>query len=256
VTAEDDHVATNRRHWEGAAAEFVEPGRLAWESDEPHWGIWSVPESELHVLPDDLEGKDVVELGCGAGYVSSWLARRGARPVGLDVTSNQLATATRYQQEFGIRFPLVQADAERAPLRDATFDLAISEYGASIWCDPYRWVPEAARLLRPGGELVFLVNGMFLVLCAPDSEDEPVADVLIRDYFGMRSVEWSGETPSISFHLGYGDWIRLLRGNGFEVLDMVEVRPPKDAVTRYPWATIEWSRRWPCEEIWKARKVT
>jgi SAM-dependent methyltransferase len=121
------------------------------------WGLWAVPESELRVL-GDVAGLDVVELGCGTAYVSAWLARRGARPVGVDPTPAQLETARAMQAEFGLEFPLYEAAAEDVPLADASFDLAVSEYGASIWADPYRWVPEAARLLRGGGRLVFLLT--------------------------------------------------------------------------------------------------
>ena len=49
-------------------------------------------------------------------------------------------------------------------------------------------------------------------------------------------------------------WIRLLRDNGFEVEDLVELRPPEGATTRYDWVTAEWARQWPSEEAWKARK--
>ncbi|HYT30104.1 MAG TPA: class I SAM-dependent methyltransferase [Actinomycetota bacterium] len=249
-----DHVSRNRTEWDRSAAEYAEPGRLNWATDEPHWGIFHVPESAVGVLPADVAGRDVVELGCGTGYVSSWLARRGARPVGVDLSTEQLATARKLQREFGLTFPLVQANAEAVPLRDGSFDLAVSEYGASIWCDPYRWIPEASRLLRPGGELTFLVNGTILMLCAPDLEaDMPATNQMIRDYFGMHRFEWT-EDPSIEFHLGYGDWIRLLRGEGFEVEDLIELRPPEGSTTRYPYVTLEWARRWPCEEVWKARK--
>ncbi|MFZ0187414.1 MAG: class I SAM-dependent methyltransferase [Streptosporangiaceae bacterium] len=86
-----------------------------------------------------------------AEHISAWLARRGARPVGLDNSAAQLATAARLQDRFGLRFPLIHASAEQIPLADAAFDLVISEYGASISCDPYAWIPEAARVLRPGG---------------------------------------------------------------------------------------------------------
>ena len=129
-----------------------------WAAAEPSWGIWKIAEARAGVLPPDLEGLDSIELGCGTGYVSAWLARRGARPVGLDNSSAQLTTARELQDRFGLRFPLFQANAEQAPFADASFDLAITEYGASIWCDPYAWIPEAARLLRPGGQLIFLVN--------------------------------------------------------------------------------------------------
>jgi SAM-dependent methyltransferase len=213
-----------------------------------------VPESLLKLLPDELAGKDVVELGCGTGSVSAWMARRGASPVGVDLSENQLATARALQGEFGLTFPLVQADAEAVPLRDDGFDLVISEYGASIWCDPRRWVPEAGRLLRPGGDVLFLVNGTIFMLCTPELEaDGPTGDRLLRDYFGMHRFEFP-DVDEVEFHLGYGDWIRLLRANGFDIVDLIEIQPPEGSTTPWPLVTPEWARRWPCEEVWKARK--
>src|SRR5581483_5092699 len=157
----------------------------------------------------DVAGREVVELGCGTAYISAWLARRGARVVGVDLTPAQLETARAMQERHGLEFPLVEASAEAVPLPDGSFDLAVSEYGASIWADPYLWVPEAARLLRPGAELVFLVNGTLSVLCMRDEEVPPTTE-LRRPYFGMHRFEWP-EDDSVEFHLGYGDWIRLLR---------------------------------------------
>ena len=248
-----DHVRRNREAWNGYAAEYVEPGRRNWAQSEPSWGIWGVPEAQVGMLPESVAGLDVIELGCGTGYVSSWLARRGARPVGLDNSPAQLATARKLQAEHSLVFPLVHADAERAPFADASFDLAISEYGASIWCDPYRWIPEAARLLRPGGELVFLVNSVLVMLCAPEEDGLPSTDRLLRPFFGMHRFEWPDD-PSIEFHLGHGELIDLLRKCGFTVERLTEVRPPPDAVTRYPYVTLDWARRWPCEEVWHARR--
>lgn len=247
-----DHVLRNRAAWNVMAADYVEPGRRNWASGEPHWGLWHVPESDIRALPD-VAGLDVIELGCGTAYVSAWLARRGARVVGLDNSPAQLATARAFQREFGLEFPLVHGNAETDPFGDASFDLAISEYGASIWCDPYRWIPEAARLLRPGGRLIFLVNGTILMLCVPDEDDVAAGDRLIRDYFGMHRFEWPDDV-SVEFHLGYGGMIRLLRASGFEVEDLIEIRPPEGATTRYPYVTLDWARRWPSEEIWVARK--
>jgi SAM-dependent methyltransferase len=162
-----DHVLANRISWDADADAWVERGRVSWASEEISWGIWGVSESELVLLPD-LGGLDAVELGCGTGYLSSWLARRGARPVGLDNSGRQLATARLLQEEFELRFPLIHADAERAPLRDGSFDLAVSEYGAALWCDPYRWIPEASRILRPGGRLIFLSRSYLAMLTSPD----------------------------------------------------------------------------------------
>ena len=254
TTAGDDHVIRNREAWNRYASDYVEPGRRAWASDQPEWGIWSVPESEVGMLPADLDGADTVELGCGAGYVSAWLARRGARPIGIDNSPAQLATVRRFQEEYGLSYPLVHADAERAPLDGGRFDFAISEYGASIWCDPYRWIPEAARLLRPGGRLAFLGNSAILMLCVPDDEDEAAGEALLRPQAGMHRFEWPPDT-SVEFHISHGDMIRLLRNCGLEVEDLVEIYPPEGSTTRYPFVTLEWARKWPCEEVWKARKV-
>jgi SAM-dependent methyltransferase len=249
-----EHALRNRAEWTKWAGEYAERARDNWAQDEITWGIWHVAERELGVL-DDVADKDVVELGCGTAYFSYWLARRGARVVGVDVTPAQLETARRMQAEFGAEFPLVEANAEDVPLPDESFDLVLSEYGASIWADPYAWIPEAARLLRPGGELVFLVNGVLLLLCLPDEQEEQEAgERLLRPYFGMHRFEWRSD-DSVNFQLGYGDWIRLLRAHGLEVEDLIEVQAPPDAApTRFKLATPAWAQRWPSEEIWKARK--
>lgn len=252
---ERDHLARNREAWNEKAKDFVPPGETAWASEIPYWGIWKVPEAELGVLPAELDGKDTVELGCGTGYVSAWMARRGAHPVGIDLSEEQLATARRLQGQHGLSFPLYQGNAEELPFPDARFDLAISEYGASIWADPYLWIPEASRVLRPGGALIFLVSGTLAMLCSSDDGDAPT-EALQQDYFAMHRFEWP-DGPSVEFHIGYGQMIRLLRASGFEIEDLIEVRPGEDA-ERYAdfgdMVSLDWSRRWPCEQIWKARK--
>src|SRR5262249_47641823 len=135
-----EHVRANREAWDRYAEEYVEPGRRAWSTREVTWGIWGIPETEVHLPPDDVSGQDVVELGCGTGYVSSWLAKRGARPVGIDNSATQLATARRLQREHDLTFPLIHASAEAVPLAGERFDLALSEDGARIRCDPHRRV--------------------------------------------------------------------------------------------------------------------
>ena len=253
-----EYVRRNRDAWDKFAAEYVGPGERSWaeQPGQERWGIFGVPEAELHLLPDDLAGLDTIELGCGTGYVSAWLARRGARPVGIDNSEAQLTTARRLQEQHGLAFPLVHGNAETVPYPDASFDLAISEYGAALWADPHRWIPEAARLLRPGGRLVFLTNSILTYLCVPAYEkDGPATDRLLRPYFGVHRVEWpDAEDGEVEFHLNHGDWVRLLTRSGFDILDLVEVRVPADAATTYEWMDAAWASRWPCEEAWIARK--
>ena len=246
------HVESNREAWDKRSAEYANNGRRAWASDEPTWGLWHLPERELRAL-GDVTGRDVVELGCGTAYWSAWLARRGAHVVALDVSAGQLVTARTLQREHGLTFPLLQADAEQAPLRSARFDLALSEYGASLWCDPHRWIPEAARLLRPRGELVFLRPTTLRVLCDPGGDDGVVGERLQRDYFGLERLTWTDD-GSIEFALPAGEWIRLFRASGFEVLDLLELRAPAGAVSSEKYLTAAWAHRWPSEEIWRLRK--
>lgn len=161
-----EYVLRNRLAWDEMSKDYVVAGHRSWQKEEPSWGIWEIPENEVNLLPD-VNNLDVIELGCGTAYVSAWLTRRGARVTGIDNSAAQLNTAKALQNEFGLTFPLIHGDATQVPLPDASFDLAISEYGASIWCDPYEWIPEVARLLRVGGRLIFLVNGTYLCYVYP-----------------------------------------------------------------------------------------
>lgn len=247
-----EYVAQNVAVWTKANAEHTGPrARDAWAKDEIEWGVFGIRESEVGVL-GDVSGLEVVELGCGTAYLSAWLAKRGAHPVGVDPTPAQLATARAMQQEFGLAFPLVEAVAENVPLPDASFDLAVSEYGASIWADPYRWIPEAARLLRPGGRLVFLRNATISIVCM---DLDGITEHLQRPQRGLGRLEWP-DTKEVEFHVPHGELIDLLRGNGFEVDRLVELYAPQDAKTHdhYGYVTADWARKWPAEEIWTAHK--
>jgi len=250
-----DYLRQNQRAWSAWAPDFASWAPRAWAESELTWGLFSGPDAVLGVLPASVEGLDVVELGCGTAYLSTQLARRGARPVGVDASPEQLATARRMQEQFRLEFPLHLANAEEMPFPDASFDLVISEYGASIWCDPYRWIPEAARLLRPGGQLIFLINGVLMTLCTPlDAlDDTPATECLQRPYFGLHRLDWVD--GSVTFTLGYGGWIGVLRDNGFVVEDLIEVQAPAGAEPLFPIVTAQWARQWPSEEIWKARKA-
>jgi SAM-dependent methyltransferase len=245
-------AAQNRDAWTKGNAEYTDRKALSSWNDAPRWGVWKIPDAELGVI-GDVAGLDAVELGCGTAYVSAWLARAGARPVGVDITPAQLATARRCMVETGIEFPLVEADGGDTGLPDTSADLVISEYGASIWVDPYRWIPEAARLLRPGGRLVFMCNSTISILCAPDG-DERVTTTLQRPQRGMRRFDWGDE--GVDFQISHGERIDLLRANGFEVDRLLELYAPDGAAEHeyYGFVSVDWARQWPAEEIWIARK--
>lgn len=245
----------NRRAWDEEADAWVERGRRDWARDEIAWGVWHVPEPTLRLLPD-LDGADVVELGCGTGYVSSWLARRGARPIGLDNSSRQLSTAAMLQREFGVSFPLVHGDAERVPLRDAIFDLAISEYGAAIWADPYKWIPEAHRLLRPGGLLVFLGHHPLTMIVVPREGDVVTDHTLRYPYFGMHRIDWvdSDGDSGTEFNLPISGWLALFEKVGFDVVSYQEVQNPETDREKSFDIDPVWASDFPSEQVWKLLK--
>ena len=248
-----EYALRNREAWTKSNAEYTDRrARDAWSEEDIAWGMCRAREADVHALPD-LVGKDVVELGCGTGYFGAWLKRRGARRVvGVDVTPAQLATARRVNEELGLGLEFVEANAEATGLPDQSFDLAVSEYGASIWCDPYKWVPEAARLLRPAGELVFLRNSTLAMLCA--TADEATSETLQRPQRGLRRIDWPDDGTT-EFQMGHGDWVRLLRASGFEILDLVECFADENTPDHTYYAfSREWAERWPWEEIWRARK--
>jgi SAM-dependent methyltransferase len=250
----NEHIAENVGVWAARQHDQRDLARRRWKEKDPIWGVFEIPEADVTLLPSDLVDARVVEFGCGTAYVSAWLTRRGAHVVGIDPTRSQLRIARQLQDEHDLRFPLIEAAAEEVPLRDGAFDLVVSEYGAVIWADPYRWIPEAARLLRPGGELLFLGNSLLLVLCMPDEEGIPATADLLRPQFDIYRLEWPDDA-GVEFYLSHGNWIRLLRSNHFVVEELIELRPKPTATSGRGYVTSEWARRWPAEEVWRARRL-
>jgi SAM-dependent methyltransferase len=251
-----DHVRENRRHWDDAAPQWVAGGERDWAKDSPEWGCWLIPESELQILPPDMTGMEAIELGCGTGYVSGWMARRGARVTGIDNSAEQLKTARRLSAEHEVELALLHGNAESVPCPDASFDFAISEYGAAIWCDPKLWIPEAHRLLRPGGQLVFLGTAPLALICTP-LNGEPTSDKLHRDYFTLDKLDWREveiDPGGVEFNLPISSWFQLFAETGFEILDYLELQAP-ERCTEDPFSVpAAWAKRFPSEQVWKLRK--
>jgi SAM-dependent methyltransferase len=250
-----DHQISNREAWQQFAESYKEPAEKGWKSDNPLWGIWQIPESKLNLLPNNLKGMKCIEIGCGTGYVSSWMTRRGAEVVGIDPTPNQLKTARQLEKEHQLGVKFVEGFGEQLPFPDSCFDFAISEYGASLWADPYEWIPEAARVLKPGSQLVFMTNHAFAICCEPDEEDDsvPMSEQLQRPYLGLYKTQWEFSSTEVEFHLPHGEWIKLLIDNGFVIERLLELGASPESKTRYAWANAEWASKWPTEEVWCVR---
>jgi SAM-dependent methyltransferase len=251
-----EHVAANRSLWDADAPNWVPAGERSWAQAEPTWGEWGIPDAEVQLLPEDMTGMDAIELGCGTGYVSSWMTRRGATVTAIDNSERQLDTARRLAAQHGLAVTWIHGDAERVPRPDASFDYAVSEYGAAIWCDPYRWVPEAHRLLRPGGVLAFLGTHPLALVCTP-LDGSPSAETLVRPWFGLHQLDWREvaiDPGGMEFTLPTGGWFRLFADAGFQVLDYRELQAP-DPTAGTPFGhPAAWAHRYPSEQVWKLRK--
>jgi len=206
----------------------------------------------MHLL-GPIRGKRVLELGCGAARWSIALARRGSRMTGLDLSSAQLAKAGQLQRRAGVRFPLVRGSAERLPFRERSFDCVFCDWGAMTFTDPFRSVPEVARVLRRGGRFVFSTwNPWHFV--ALGLRNERQLRRFVRPYFGLHRLDY-GPKWAIEFTLPYGEWVALFRRNGLLVDRLIETKAtPRDRSAYLSRDSLEWGRSWPLETIWSLVK--
>jgi SAM-dependent methyltransferase len=246
------HVRRNREFWERTsdwydrrhAAELTRAGAMA-------WGLWRIPESESGWL-GPVRGRRVLELGCGAARWSIALRRRGARAVGLDVSSHQLEKARALTRRSRVRLPLVRASAENVPFRSGTFDLVFCDWGAMTFADPQRIVPECARILRRGGRLVFAAAHPFRFV-AWDRKHDRQTRRLRRPYFGFSRLEF-GDT--VEFTLTFEGWVELFGRSGLVIERLAETRAPAGRRTSYlNRSDSAWGRSWPLECLWSVRKA-
>lgn len=249
-----DYVLANRHYWDSIAAEWVEMGERAW-TQTPRWGIWQVDESELNLLPKTMTEMRAIELGCGTAYVAAWMARLGAEVVAIDNSEKQLETATRLAAEHGIDLELIHGNAESVPFPDGYFDFAASEYGVAIWADPYKWVPEAHRILKPGAELMFLGHHPLLMVSSERRGEGEVRRNLIHPYFTLHRADWEDEDdPTTEFNLPTAAWMRLFDRTGFDVVAYHEIQnPDPNAEDRFGVDPV-WAHEYPSEQAWRLRK--
>ena len=170
----------NRAHWDAKSAAYQERFDPLIGAQPRLWGAWSIPEAEVGAL-GSVAGLAVLELGCGGGQWAAGLQEEALLVIGLDLSAEQLAAARRKSRSL----PVVLANGEYIPAGDASLDLVFCDHGAMSWGDPYRTVPEVARVLRPGGRLVFNASSPFVAICWDEGADR-LGRELREDYFGMH----------------------------------------------------------------------
>jgi SAM-dependent methyltransferase len=210
------------------------------------WCPEGVTEDEARLL-GDVGGRRVLDVGCGGGQTTRWLAERGADVVGFDLSAEQLRLA---RAMGGAR--VVRADAEALPFADGTFDLACSAYGALPFvADSARVMREVARVLRPGGRWVFSVTHPFR-WCFPDDPTERGLTVSASYFDRTPYVEQDerGTALYVEHHRTFGDRVRDVVGAGLTILDVVEPEWPDGHETTYAqWGPLR-GRLLPGTAIW------
>jgi SAM-dependent methyltransferase len=245
-------LTNNRAFWNSASDAYQTAHGPRLKERALAWDVWRVPEAELGVL-GQVEGRDVLELGCGAAQWALALAQNGARAVGLDLSDQQLAHARALSRLVTAAIPLVQGNAENLPFRNEAFDVVFCDHGATVFAVPENTVAEASRVLRPAGLFAFCMSTPIRDVCV-DPAAGGVQSQLTADYFELSVLD-DGE--SVEYQLPYGAWIRLFRRHSFVVEDLIELQAPAHATTTYSdFVPVAWARKWPAEHIWKLKKAT
>lgn len=232
----------NTALWDAQSDAYQREVGPLWERHPCSWGAYFVPDRDLGAI-GDVNGRDVLELGCGGARWSIALAKRGGRCVGIDPSQRQLHHAAKLVAASGQSVALHRARASKLPFAPDSFDLVFCDHGGLTYDDPARVLAECARVLRSGGRLVFNTSSPWAEVCA-QAGDGRIGQTLQRSYFGLGRVR---DDDGVTWVLPYGVWIDLLRKNGFRVDALHELRP--DPETAEP-SSEHWARHWPTEMLW------
>lgn len=194
------------------------------------WGPEGLMEVELGIL-GDVEGRDVLELGSGAGQCSRWVRSRGGRAFGLDLSHRQLQHSRRLDEQTGVHVPAVQGTATDLPFPDDSFDVVFCSFGAlQFVSDIGRAVAETARVLRPGGRFAFSITHPTRWMFPDDPGPEGL--IAATPYWDRTPYvevdDTTGEVTYVEHHRTLGDWVTLLARAGFIITDLAEPEWPAD----------------------------
>ncbi|WP_349827939.1 class I SAM-dependent methyltransferase [Brevibacterium litoralis] len=236
---EEASVRANRSYWDGSAEEYLEEHGTHLGANDFIWGPEGIHEQDVRLL-GDLDRKQVLEVGCGAGQCSRWVALQGAVATGIDLSSGMLEQAARMQRDnplpAGVTPPTyLEADARKLPFPSGSFDLAFSSYGALPFVkDADAVLAEVDRVLRPGGLFVFSVTHP-LRWMFPDVPGEAGLTVEYSYFDRTPYVELDpeGNPAYAEHHRTVGDWIALLVGAGFTLEKLTEPEWPDETTTTW-----------------------
>ena len=251
-----ESARANRQWWDGEAPAYqAEHGDFLGDADLL-WCPEGLREADARLL-DDVRGRDVLEIGCGAAQGARWVVGEGARVTAFDVSYGQLVESRRLDASTGIAVDrLVQADAQRLPFRDASFDVVMSAFGGIPFvADSAGAMREVCRVLRPGGRFVFSVTHPVRWVFPDDPG--PGGLTVQQSYFDRTpyvEVDETGQAAYVEHHRTAGDRVRELVGAGLVLDDLVEPEWPEGHDREWgQWSPLR-GRLLPGTSIWVAHR--
>ncbi len=192
------------------------------------WGPEGLTEADAGVL-GAVAGRDVLEVGSGAGQCARWIRSQGGRAFGLDLSQRQLQHSRRIDEATGAVVPSVRATATHLPFADGSFDVVFSSFGAlQFVADIDRCLAECARVLRPGGRLAFSITHPTRWMFPDDPTEEGL--VASQSYWDrtpyVETDDATGEIAYVEHHRTLGDWVALLADAGFRLTTLLEPEWP------------------------------
>lgn len=230
---EEASVRANRSYWDNSAEDYLAEHGSFLGASEFMWCPEGIHESDIHLL-GDVDRRQILEVGCGAGQCSRWLAEQGAITTGVDVSAGMLEQASRLQRQHPLREDatpptFLHADARALPFASNSFDIAFSSYGALPFVkDAEVVLSEVARVVRPGGRWAFSTTHP-LRWMFPDVPGEAGLTVEYSYFDRTPYVELSSEGVPVyaEHHRTMGDWLNLLVSAGFAIESVTEPQWPE-----------------------------
>jgi SAM-dependent methyltransferase len=251
MTVSDD-FEQNRRAWDAASDEYQKRHREQLAARPDAWGIWSQPEADLELL-GPVDGRDILEYGCGGALWSIALAAKGGRCTGIDNSARQLEHARAAIEASSAVVTLVHGNAESTPFAEGSFDIVFCDHGAMSFADPERTIPDVARILRPGGIFAFSVEHPMHAMAWGDAEGAPTRE-LRRSYFALGRF-LDPEDGMVSYARPVSTYVSLLIEHGFVIEKLLEPKAPERAQTTYgEYASLAWATEFPGELMIRARR--
>ncbi|MDF1538275.1 MAG: class I SAM-dependent methyltransferase [Candidatus Thorarchaeota archaeon] len=197
----------NEDAWDKLTEHYQGSRRISLENY--HYGAYAPGENELGII-GDVDGLDILEIGCGGGQNSIVLKKQGARRViGLDQSENQLKHARYLAERVGTEVQFIKCDMEDLTIfGNTSFDLIVSSHAMNYAFDLDRVLRECNRVLKPRGRIVTCISHPLWIVLGDVLENDDFSR-LVNYFDGFDDIwDWEGyEQQKIATFHGFHRYI-------------------------------------------------